>query len=837
MTFRSDDVPGTRTRRKDVTNRDVYLPYYYDTTAVGVPDWNDPRAKVVIDGNFPVVLASGASLNYYPGGTARADCAADDDDPLTCTFEQELQNFANWFSYYRSREYTSKAALGRAISSASNIRMGYAVLNNASERVPLDSLNASYRVGHKKAVMDQVYEISSNGSTPLRRALDRAGRHFECRSGDAFGSTTSSSPGDPACPILPSPEGQCQNNFTLLFSDGTWNGSFTGGNHDGDGGSPDPSPSAFDGGMFEDDRNPSLADIAMYYYERDLHPALEDGVPTTERDQNWAPLSAFQNEGEIMHQHMKTYTVGFGLVGTVTLADLPLDYTQPFDWPNPFAQGLAKIDDMLHAAVNGRGAFLQANNPVLLSQAFAQAFEEFSDGSVSVSAVAFNSTALREETVEYRGFFNLKYNSGDLRALAVDSVDGFVDNANPLWRAAVQLDSTNPSTRKIVTWDAQIEEGIPFEYAELNSDQLAVLSEDELEWIRGVRDEEEPNGVLRSREEVEGLLGDIVHSAPQFVGAPRGFRRDQSPYPTSQLYSQFAATNSDRQRVVYVAANDGMLHGFDAGADASDAGTGNEVFAYVPNKIIDASQRFANELDQLTSLVYSHRYFVDLTPSVEDIFTRSSRGAATKSWNTIMIGGLAGGGKGYFALNVTDPDSSYATVSNAKDAVLWEFTDEDDRYPVDSAGDPLVDGSGNPLLDLSGAPVKDLGYTFAQPQIVMTNAEDLSGEKIWMAVFGNGYNSTAGIGKLFLLDINGGIDGWDDDEIIKISTGQGVKSAPDVQAGLPNGIGTPALVDDDANGTADRAYAGDLFGNLYRFDISDPNPDNWTTTRIFQAHI
>jgi Tfp pilus tip-associated adhesin PilY1 len=734
VTFTSYRVPGITQRRKSVTNTNVYLPYYYDTTAVGVPDWNAPRAKIVIgddpnDGQpvFPITLASGAVVNYYPGGTARADCAADDDDPLTCTLDQEKQNFANWFTYYRSREYSSKAALGRAVSGASNIRMGYAVLNNASERVAIDSLNSSYRVGHKKELMDQVYEIVSNGSTPLRRALDGAGRHFECRSGDAFGSTSSSNPGDPECPILPSPEGQCQNNFTLLFSDGTWNSSFTGANDDGDS-AADPSPSPFDGGMFEDTVASSLADVAMYYYERDLHPGLEDGVPTTQRDQDWADISAFQNEGEIMHQHMKTYTIGFGLQGNTQFEDLPLDYTQPFAWGDPFAQGLAKIDDMLHAAVNGRGEFLQANNPVLLSQAFAEAFEDFSDGSVSVSAVAFNSTALREETVEYRGFFNLKYNSGDLRALSVDATDGTVDNANPLWRAAERMDGVDPSTRKIVTWDDQTEQGILFEYASLNDDQRATLNADQLAWLRGDRSDEEPNGILRAREDVEGLLGDIVHSAPQFVGAPRAFRRDQAPYPTSELYSEFAADSSDRQRIVYVAANDGMLHGFDAGADSSDTGTGDEVFAYVPNKIIDSTELYANELSQLTSLVYAHRYFVDLTPSVEDVWMRASRGATQKSWNTLMVGGLAGGGKGYFALNVTDPDSSYATAIDASDAVLWEFTDEDDSYPVDSSGAPLEDGFGNPLLDLTGNPVKDLGYTFAQPQIVMTNAEDLSGD-------------------------------------------------------------------------------------------------------------
>ncbi len=104
-----------------------------------------------------------------------------------------------------------------------------------------------------------------------------------------------------------------------------------------------------------------------------------------------------------------------------------MPYGTPFAWGDPFNGGLDKVDDMVHAAVNGRGSYLKANDPVLLSQALQSAFQEFSNGSVSVSAVAFNSTALREQTVEFRGFFNLKYNTGDLRALNVDASNGTVD--------------------------------------------------------------------------------------------------------------------------------------------------------------------------------------------------------------------------------------------------------------------------------------------------------------------------------------------------------------------------------------------------------------------------
>ena len=226
---------------------------------------------------------NGAARNpamTYPGGVNRTDCA----NPLQCTYAEEIQNFANWFTYYRSREYTAKAALGRTVSDVTNIRLGYVVLNDANERLPIASMNASYRVGNKKAMMNQIYKVDSNNGTPLRVALDKAGRYFECKSGGSFGSPNTT-PGDARCPVLPSPEGQCQNNFALLFSDGTWNESFSTGsngnaarNNDGD------RNTQFDGGKYADTIAGTLADVAMYYYERDLQPALANGVPTTPRD-------------------------------------------------------------------------------------------------------------------------------------------------------------------------------------------------------------------------------------------------------------------------------------------------------------------------------------------------------------------------------------------------------------------------------------------------------------------------------------------------------------------------------------------------------------------------
>ena len=540
-------VPVTRNRssgRKNVFNNNVYLPHYYTTPVTGRPAWNDPNTRVDI-------LDNGST---YAGGENRLDCAEDDGNPLTCTYDQEIQNFANWFTYYRTREYSAKAALGRSIADTTNLRMGYAVLNDSNDRERIDSLNSSFRSGHKAELLEQVYTTNSGGGTPLRRALHRAGRHFECASGDSFSSGSNTTPGNPACPILPAPVGQCQNNYTLLFSDGTWNGSSNSiptsslQNHDSDNGGGSLTNTAFDGGVFADTETGTLADIAMHFYERDLHPALGDGVPTTARDRNLAPAGSFIDDDELMHQHMKTYTVGFGVTGNIDMGDLPqngvdadtgeplIDFTQPFAWGDPFSNSAAKIDDMLHAALNGRGQFLQANNPVLLAAAFRDAFAEFADGSVSVSAVAFGSTRLRSGTVEYRGFFNLKFNSGDLQAVELLDDSG-LPPADPIkWSAAEQLEDDDPNDRVIVTYDRVAQNGIPFRHASLNGDQQTMLSALEVNYLRGDRSLEEPAGPFRQR---EAILGDIVNSGPKAVHKPEGFRRDRAPYPLDSLYSSF----------------------------------------------------------------------------------------------------------------------------------------------------------------------------------------------------------------------------------------------------------------------------------------------------------
>lgn len=841
-----------RNRFRVVRVRNFYIPRHYkwtDNPSSGTVGQLDVSPSPALDpanseGELVLIVNDGT---LYDRGEDRTDCIVSE---TSCTYDEEIQNFANWFTYSRNREFTAKSALGVVVANAENIRVGYAKLNSNSNLRRIESMNTSERTGAKAALLDAIYATNSNGGTPLRSSLRGAGRYFECRKKDIFNSNSNSSPGDSNCPVLPAPDGNCQQNFTLLLTDGTWNGSSPlTGNSDGD------NNTNFDGGAFTGSNFTTLADVAMLYYERDLHTSLNNEVPTTQKDRDLASDTAFQGGGNEIHfQHMTTYTVGFGVSGLVDA--MPADHTQSFTWGNPFSSSQRKNDDVRHAAYNGRGEYLDAANGADLAKKLVQAFEEFSQGSGAASAVSFNSQEIQEDTLIFRAFYNTKINTGDLIAQKLTD-DGLTEE--PVWRSAEVMDSVSAADREIFTYDDVTGQGIPFQQASLNSAQRSFFVSDagatvdeqndeiieRVEYLRGDSSNERPVGNLRERPTIEGRLGDIVHSTPVFVGAPNRAERDATPFPQSpNLYTSFTSTPAlvNRQDVIYVEANDGMLHGF----DATD---GSEVFGFIPNNLMLGT--FSRKLTELLDFEYSHKFFNDLTPAINDVYMDRDGGTTPdKQWTTLLIGGQGAGAKAYYALDITDP--TLLTESSAANVVLWEFTDDDDSYPTTSAGKPLKT-SGALRFDLQTIPrpIKDLGYTFNPPSIAMSNVEDSNGDKEWVAIFGNGFNSTAGIAKLFVLFVDRGADGdwchpdmrynngnetdtvpfncFGKQDFVKIDTGFGVSG------GFPNGLGTARSIDADGNGTVDYVYAGDNFGNFYRFDLTSSVHSEWSFTKIFKA--
>ena len=320
--------------------------------------------------------------------------------------------------------------------------------------------------------------------------------------------------------------------------------------------------------------------------------------------------------------------------------------------------------------------------------------------------------------------------------------------------------STGTGARKIITSVTGTDQQA-FDWANLTSTQqtaidsaaagVAAASSDILDYIRGDRSNETDAatpGTLRKR---YSILGDIVHSNPVYVGAPAASFNlpGYSDYKTKNKADTPTSGQADRTPIVYVGANDGMLHGF-------NASTGDEVFSYVPSMV------FSN-LSKLTADPYYHTYFVDGELSVGDINFNTT----TPDWHTILVGGLGSGGKGMFALDVThDTLTSQTAAAGTDKKILYELT-----------GD-------------------DFGYIHGKAQIALFN------DSKWYVVQGNGYSSVNDVAKLILIDTTGAV----------------TTIATDGTTG--NGLSSPALVDINGDEKPDYAYAGDIKGNLWKFDLT-----------------
>jgi type IV pilus assembly protein PilY1 len=787
--------------------------------------------------------------NNFPKFVNRTDCAAAD----FCSLEEEQQNFANYFTYARTRESAAKLALGTVLGEAQNIRVGFTGLKSITGKEQIRNINKSPTTGNKKKLLDAVYKVVSRKNTPLREALQGAGQYFKCSSTKNI-MNQSGSPGDGegGCPIKGAPEGTCQSNTTILFTDGYWNGDPPNLARDADGDGiqslTGTGISKFDGGAFKGHSSAknTLADVAMWYYESDLHPSLADDIVVKDLDRARAPSDAFINNR--MHQHMKTYIISFGQTPGI---EEPLDITAAVDWGNPEGDGdQARVDDTQHAAFNGRGRLFSSSNPDKLASDIEKVLKEIQEGEGAASAVSFSSDELQADSVLYQGSYNIKDGSGSFVARRI-ALNGSVSDEN-VWEAERLLDAAEFADRAIFTFDENSNTGAYLSPAKLTSIQANALLErptlastftlaqgqeliDKINYFKGERanelapDDGRPDGELRGRTTV---LGDIVASSPVYVDAPnRGFRLGL-PYPQGEdSYGQFLdnETLAARAKMLYVGANDGMLHGF-------DGQNGIEKLAFIPNEVI--SGRYNNPLRALASTTYQHRYFVNLPPVVDDVFIGRpnpvTEAEDDKSWQTMLIGGYGAGGKGYFALNVTNPENF--TEATEEKLVFWEFSEKDDVYPLDRDGNAFVNSDGDLITDYKTPPepIKDIGYSTSVPVIAISNILADDGEREWVSLFGNGANSTSGIAKLFLLLVDKGRDGvWcnpdsrfgesyelrggcdiDEYDFIKLTTGNGADAA-----GAPNGLGSPRAIDADRNGTVDYVYAGDEQGNMYRFDL------------------
>jgi len=722
----------------------------YSTTTTDISDhvyvtWNDADNDDAYDGP--------GSTDISSSSTTGDECNIGSPVSVSSLTTAQKTNYANWYSYYRKREFVAKRALSQIIKDSS-ARIGLGTLHNHNSvrtvikdiddiTVPVDT-NAR---ANKNTLLSNLFNIDSSNGTPLRTALENVGEYFAGNLSGTWG----------ASPILSAEEGgQCQKNFAILMSDGFWNGSNPGVGNTDNGNGP------WDGGSYADNVSNTLADVAMKYYETDLSDLDNKVGKIPGVDDNTA-------------QHLVTYTVAFGVNGTLTAN--PPNRTDAFSWPTPVADSATTIDDMRHAAWNGRGLFLSAGNPQKLINSLQKAIKDIDARSGTSAAAALNTTSLQTDSLIFMASYDSTNWIGNLSAIEIDK-DGTLGSLK--WEANQKLNDIATAdlmtTRKIYTYDSANSTAKLFNALNITDDQKADLLVDKpatetddayvsrvIKFIYGDHtDEAGGAGLQYFRNRASQRLGDIVHSAPQYIGAPN------MPYPDNiegtNLYSTFKTSQASRNGTVFVGSNDGMLHAF-------NAKTGVERFAYIPNLMFSTDT--GKGLHALVNPVYEHNYYVDLTPTVADVYV--------SGWKTMLIGGLRGGGKGIFALDVTTEGSM---------SVQFEFTHA------------------------------DLGYTFSEIQVAKMN----NGK--WAAVFGNGYNNTGdGKAKLFIVYLDNSGSKIIDTTVGSISNSDCTDADSDC-----NGLSSPALADLNGDGKIDRIYAGDVQGNMWSFNVSSATQSDWGVT-------
>lgn len=384
--------------------------------------------------------------------------------------------------------------------------------------------------------------------------------------------------------------------------------------------------------------------------------------------------------------------------------------------------------------------------------------------------------------------FSIDYSSldwtGNVHAYAVSNTGAITgvdtwsetDGTTTAYGAAAKIGAQNWDTdRKIVTFNGITK--IPFRWDSLSDAQRTDLNtENALKYIRGDRSNEAPSGDrLRARRVV---LGDIIHSTPLYWEDP-AFSSSGAAITTDGNCTEAAVppatgTVAARCKTLFVGANDGMLH-------ALDAQTGRERFAFIPSQLM-------SKLGSIADNDYAHQYFVDGQMAIRTFGTQS-----------VLVGALGGGSEGLYGLDVTNPNPATETAAAANN-VLWEISNDTAGYA-------------------------DLGYVYGKP--IMAKAQDGTP----MVVVGNGYNSNSGTsgnngftGEAKLYKINA-LTGA---KIAEITTGSGSTASP-------NGLSTPTLIDDDLDGKADYAYAGDIDGHLWKFDLKTNTATLLLTTDANQA--
>jgi type IV pilus assembly protein PilY1 len=371
------------------------------------------------------------------------------------------------------------------------------------------------------------------------------------------------------------------------------------------------------------------------------------------------------------------------------------------------------------------------------------------------------------------------------------------------------------SSRNLLSWNGSA--GIPLEWSNLSASQLSALGNtSELDYLRGGRTNEiTPTGTTGYRART-GVLGDIINSSPTWVGPPsfpykgpwRDLLNSAATMPEGTTYAAFVSSNATRTNVVYAGANDGFLHGFRAGAynadgtfNASSTNDGNELLGYMPAAVSTTIHNSTSVLD-FSSPQYTHAIFVDATPGTGDLYYAGA-------WHTWLVGGLGAGS------NLSGPIGDQTSSATNSSIFAIDITNPSNFSETNAASLIVGEWSPSTLSCVSNIPANcglNMGNTYGTP--IIRRLHDGN----WAVIFGNGLNSSTGKAGIFVMTIRQS-DG--NKSFHFLDTGSGPSG------GLKNGIEYVASADLDGDHVTDYIYAGDVFGNIWRFDLTNSDPTNW----------
>lgn len=782
----------------------------------------------------------------------------------------ERQNFANWYSYYRYRKIAAISGTSHAFADFDHgIRVAWQNINSNTTANPFvaggTTILSPFQGATRTKFYNWLFNNPASGGTPNQAAANRVGTLFTY--GNNSNRLTTKNPYyDPDS----GRELACRKNFHIQMTDGMWNGgSVTTTSNDNS-----PLPRTLPDGrtygkgtlggpttLYWNEGTPNtrgMADIAFHFWATDLRPDFQTNAQTKLKVRPYladrttgvtgsTPLNPGDNwldnpevywnpaNNPATWPHLVQYMIGFGVDGTIPATDANLLRLRKGQaaWPNiPSSDIAEKIDDMWHAAVNSRGQFFAAANPDELIDAMRKIIASVVAQSTSSTPAAVSLPILTGGNSIYQGGYDSSGWAGSLIRRKIDSTG---QPGESEWNAACILtggqcpDPTgsstarDPNSRVIITSDGQ-GTGIPFRLTSLTTAQRAGLDSDghgakRVDYIRGDRTQESlpATPLMRLRTSV---LGAIINGEPAYVSAPRSGFHDV--FPPSSPEAIAAAANEDdsyagyqnaeraRAPTVYAGANDGMLHAF-------DAASGKELWAYIPNFLIE-NGRLSAITDRNSDLVPG----VDSPAREADVFINGK-------WRTILLGSARLGGRGIYALDVTDPNpGSESAASGTGKIALWEFTS---GTTASAAGDPPCAAGSRTCASL--------GYTYDSANVARIKYQDK-----WVAVVSSGYFPNKAESAANANDINEAAASRTSLLVIDIATGKLIReirtsAAPQT---LPPGfktfgLSTPMVYDEGSNEVDDIVYAGDLAGNLWRFDLSDgTDPANWKVDLMFTSY-